>query len=168
MSAIVAALAPAIPALAGTILGFLLASGREWWVRKRKIKSHWEAIRAEMALCEERVTALRAGDVMSPLYRFPLVAVQTAFPILLAEGNLNEHETLAVSRYFSLIEDVNRGLDYVASCVMQRDLQGAKNQYARVSLKINHLMLGEGEKRGLLESAKAVVDGRLLQWREFV
>jgi hypothetical protein len=168
ISELVAGISTAIPALLGTIVGFFLASGHEWWLRKRKIRAHWGAIRAEMTLCKEKADTFINTPVQAPLYRFPVMAVQTAFPILLVEGSLNEQEALAVGRYSSQVEDINRGLDYAASHAMDGDTVGLSSQYNRLVLKTRGLIEASDGGTSLFEAAMAVVDGRLMLWRELV
>lgn len=69
MSNIAAQLSNAISSLLGVVVGFFLATMLRWWERKRKVKAHWEAIRAEMILCKERVDTLLTATVLAPLYR---------------------------------------------------------------------------------------------------
>jgi hypothetical protein len=143
------------------VVGFLLANMQRWWQRKRTLKAHWEAIRAEMTLVKEKAETLINTPVMAPLYRLPVVAVQTAFPILLAEGSLREREALAVGRYASQVEDINRGLDYAASRAMGTDTIGLSNEYGRVVLKTRDLTDGPNGNMSLFDIAKSVVDERL-------
>jgi hypothetical protein len=105
--------------------------------------------------------------VRAPLYRFPVMALNTSFPILLAEGSLNEHEALAIGRYFSHVQDINRGLDNAASCVANGDMDGLGKEYKRNLLKTRHLLGQEGHEN-MFDAAKKIVDGRLMRWRELV
>lgn len=154
----------AIGPLLGAVIGFLLAGGERWIGRKRRLRVHWQAIRAEMMLCKEKVETFRKDKVLSPLYRFPDVTTRTAFPILLSEGNLNEHEALAVGRYSSLVEDLNRGLDNAASHFMAGDNSGLKKEHERAIMKTEQLFLGSGENLSVFEAARAIVDTRLSRW----
>jgi len=150
-----------IPPLLGAAMGFLLATVLSWWQRKRMLKAHWAAIRAEMALVKEKAETLVNTPVLAPLYRLPVVTVQTAFPILLAEGSLNEQEALAVGRYVSQVEDINRGLDYAASRAMGEDTVGLSKEYNRVALKTRGLIDESNGSKSLFDMTKAVVDEQL-------
>jgi hypothetical protein len=153
--------------IGGPVVGFLLSALFFFYLQKRKINSHWYAIRAEMTLCIEKTIAVKTHGVYSPLYRFPVVAVHTAFPILLAEGVLNEEEALAISRYTSLVEDINRGLDIAAQYVGE-NTRRLPAEYARITMKIDNLMVGKDGNQSVLDAAKAVVDGKILSWRELL
>ncbi|MDE3039664.1 MAG: hypothetical protein KGJ82_03670 [Nitrospirota bacterium] len=160
----------AILPIMGVVVGFFLSSGLGWLQPHRKIKTHWHAIRAEMTLCKEKTETLleTKPPVLSPLYRFPVVAVQTAYPILLTEGVLNEQESLAVSRYSSQVGDINRGLDFAASRTMADDMDGLKKEYGRLILKTEALLSEQDGHPSVFEAAKTIVDGKLLLWREFL
>ena len=168
MSEVATGLSNAIPSLLGVVVGFFLATMLRWWERKRKVKAHWEAIRAEMTLCKEKADTFLNTPVAAPLYRFPVMAMQTAFPILLTEGSLNEQEALAVGRYSSQVEDINRGLDYAASQAMDGTTVGLASQYNRLVLKTRDLIEAADGGRSIFEAAQDVVDGRLLLWRQLV
>jgi hypothetical protein len=74
------------------VIGFILGQVPGWFDRKRKLKTHWHAIRAEMILVKEKAEILLNDGIQAPLYRLPVVAYETSFPILLAEGAVTEEE----------------------------------------------------------------------------
>ena len=82
--------------LFGFVLGWLPA----WANRRRRLKTHWSAIRAELDLCSERASALLHDAVQSPLYRLPSSAYLASFPALLTEGALTESEYSTMGRFF--------------------------------------------------------------------
>lgn len=157
----------AIPPITGVLAGFLLAGGQRWYERQRKLRSHLAAIRAEMGLCKETAETLLHASIQAPLYRFPVTAVRTGFPILLAEGHLNEDEVRALTKYSSWIDDLNRGLDNAAECDRLGNTLKTQQEYRRNLLKAEEL-LGIGGKQNLLGIAKLTVDGQLKRWRDFV
>ena len=93
--------------------GFLLGLVPPWYARKRRLKTHWCALRAEILQCKEKADILLKDKVQSPLYRLPLVAYQTSYPILLADGAVAEDEVSVLGRCYALVEDINRGLDKI-------------------------------------------------------
>jgi hypothetical protein len=165
--AITKAIVLAIPTILGVVIGFFLSGGQRWFEGKRKLRAHCGAIRVEMLLCNEKVDALLSDPVRSPLYRLPTVALSTAFAILLAEGSLNKYEALATSRYFSHVQDLNRGLDDAAACVANGDMDGLGREYKRNLLKARHLIGKEGNEN-IMETARKIVDGKLLWWRQLL
>jgi hypothetical protein len=72
------------------LLGFFLGLIPQWLQRKRRLKAHWCALSAEIEQCREKAETLLGDNVMSPLYRFPVMAYQASFPILLADGAVQE------------------------------------------------------------------------------
>jgi len=67
-----------------------------------------------MEQCKEKAETLLRDRVMSPLYRLPLIAYKVSFPVLLADGAVEENEVLSIGRFFNLSEELNRGLDNAA------------------------------------------------------
>lgn len=154
-------------AILGVVVGFILSGGQRWLERKRKLRAHLAAIRAEMKLCKQDAETLLTDNVKSPLYRLSVTAMQTGLPILLSEGHLNEEEVFALTRYSSLVQDLNRGLDYAASCLATDNQLGLDLQYNRNLLKAGHL-IGENGTENVMEAAKQIVDGKLLRWWELL
>ena len=87
-----------LEAILPTVAGFVLGLVPGWLDRKRRLRTHWCAVRAEFDLCKEMADKLLADNILSPLYRLPTVAFQTSFPLLLAEGALTEKEFDAEKR----------------------------------------------------------------------
>ncbi|MFH0344169.1 MAG: hypothetical protein ACHBNF_19070 [Chromatiales bacterium] len=82
------------------VVGFALGHVPGWLDRKRKLRTHWRAIDAEMVLLKEKSETLLKDEVRAPLYRLPVVAYETSFPILLAEGAVTEEEIKTIGRCF--------------------------------------------------------------------
>ncbi len=146
------------------LLGFALGLLPTWFDRKRKLRTHWAAIRAELELCRESASALLNDSVQSPLYRLPLVAYEASFPVLLAEGALSEEELLSVGRFYGQVLDINRGLDNAAEMLQSHDTTGLRREYERNLLKARRLA-DSGES--LYAVAKRVVDSKIEKpwWR---
>ena len=83
------------------LFGFALNALPKWFDRKRTLRTHWAAVRAEVELCRERATALLGDQVQSPLYRLPLHAYEASFTVLLGEGAVSESEVLNVERFYA-------------------------------------------------------------------
>ena len=98
------------------ILGILIGIVPSWFGRKRRLKTHWSALRAEIIQCKNTAEGVLGTNpaVMSPLYRLPLLAFQVSLPVLLADGALSESEVSAISEFYSKAQDINRGLDNAA------------------------------------------------------
>lgn len=50
-------------------------------------------------------------SVAAPLYRLPTGVYQTSLAALLADGALSETEIAQITRYYSLVMELNRGID---------------------------------------------------------
>lgn len=149
------------------LLGFVLGHIPGWLDRRRKLKTHWCAIRAEMEMCKERAEIFLRDKTQSPLYRFPIVAFETSYPILLAEGAVTETEVLILGRFSSHVQDINRGLDYAAEMYQAKDFKMLKREYGRNRLKLKTLVSGKKGRESLYKPAKELVDSkiRLGLWR---
>ena len=143
------------------LFGFALGLLPAWFDRKRKLRTHWGAVRAELDLCRERAWALLNDSVQSPLYRLPLAAYETSFPILLAEGALSEEALLAVGRFYAQAQDVNRGLDNAAEMLQSNDTAGLRREYERNVLKARRLVDSGETSVSLYAVAKRVVDAKV-------
>lgn len=148
--------------------GFLLGLLPPWFNRKRRLKTHWCALRAEMMLCKEKAEMLLNDNVMSPLYRFPVVAYQVSYPVVLADGAVAEDEVLALGRFFDQVHDINRGLDNAAQAKMNNDSHNIKTEYDRNLLKAERLVEEYNGEPSLFALAKLVVDRKIaLRWWQY-
>jgi hypothetical protein len=83
--------------------------------RQRRMKLHWQALRAENLLVSERVSNLLNDNVAAPLYRLPLRAFDAALSSLLADGaHITPDKIKVLYEAADLIGDINRGLDACA------------------------------------------------------
>lgn len=143
------------------LIGFVLGFIPSWLDRKRRLKIHLQAIRAEMQLVQERANMLLNDNVMAPLYRFPVSTYQTSFPVLLAEGVLSEKGAFSLGDYFCQVQDINRGLDNATSMAHSNDAAGIRREYDRLLLKGRRLMEDGTEGQALYAASLAVVDQQL-------
>ncbi len=154
-----------LEAIFAVLVGFILGRVPVWLYRKRKLKAHWCAIRAEIDLCKEMANKLLADEVLSPLYRLPTVAFQTSFPLLLAEGVLTETESLALTWFSNHAQEMNRGLDFAAEAHTSGDQELLRKQNDRNRLKARGLVQSADAKDCLYDTARRIVDEKIdLKW----
>lgn len=126
--------------IAMVLLGFALAWVPPWMDRRRRIASHWGAIRGEAMLCIEKARAYLNSGIMAPLYRFPTAAYENALPVLLQEGEVGEAQLQILVRFFSHAQDINRGLDHATAMVHAHDREQLQREYARLREKAKELV----------------------------
>lgn len=150
------------------VVGFTLGHVPGWLDRKRKLKTHWHAIRAEMLLCNERAETLLNAGIQAPLYRLPEIAYNTSFPILLAEGVVNGDEIITIGRCFGQIQDINRGLDHAAEMYRAGNDNKLQKEHERNCLKAKTLLFGKDGEESLFESANKIVNAKTeLSWWKY-
>ena len=143
------------------VVGFVLGLIPGWIARGRRLRGHWGALRAELELCAERGHALLSRHVGAPLYRFPTMVYEASLPVLLADGDVSEEESMALGRFYCQVQDINRGLDNAAAVIA--DPQRLEQEFQRNVIKCRDLIEGE---RSLYVEAKAVVDEKVAtSWR---
>jgi hypothetical protein len=156
--------------VAFTIFGILLALIPSWLNRKRRLRTHWCALRAEMSLCKEKLDNLLNDDIQSPLYRLPLIAYQISYPVLLADGAVSEEEVLILGRFFGLVQDINRGLDNTAAMHMSAAPMVIEiaSEFNRNLMKAGSLVKKRDGKASLFDQAKEVFDRKIaLKWWQY-
>ena len=150
------------------LFGFILGIIPPWFTRKRRLQTHWCALRADIDQCKEKAETLLRDGVMSPLYRLPLIAYQVSFPVLLADGAVNEEEVLAIGRFFSLVEEVNRGLDSAAEMVKAGNEQKLQQEFNRICLKAKALIVPKEGPESLYSEVRRIVDSKVsLKWWQY-
>ena len=147
------------------ILGMLIGVLPSWFSRKRRLKTHWSALRAEMNQCKEKAETVLSKDpaYLSPLYRLPLLSFQVSLPVLLADGALSESESLIVGRFYSQVQDINRGLDNAAEMLKADKKDMLKNEYSRNCLKSKGLIHPKDNQAGLYDQAITIVNKKINQ-----
>lgn len=153
--------------VASLLLGFLLGLVPPWFTRRQRLKAHWWALRAELAECREKAeTLLSESDrFQTPLYRLPTNAFQVSFPIILADCAIDESEARALTRCFSQIQDINRGLDNAAEFYKEANTGKLHTEHNRNCLKARALIEGIEGKRALMTPAKEIIDRKVaLPW----
>jgi hypothetical protein len=149
------------------VIGFVLGFVPSWLDRKRRLKAHLQAIRAEMQLARARANMLLNDNIMAPLYRLPVSAYETSFPVLLAEGVLSEEGALSLGDYFCQVQDINRGLDNATAMAHANDDAGVRREYDRLLVKARHLMEDGPKGQALYAAGLAVVEQQISRswWR---
>lgn len=153
------------------IIGMLFGTLPGWYARKRRLKTHWAVLRAEMEQCKEKAETIigngSAPLVLSPLYRLPLMAYRVSLPLLLADGALSEAEANSLSRFYGQVQDINRGLDNAAE-MYKSDNNRLMNEHDRNKLKAEGLLKPKDGGNSLYESAKKISDMKLSQrWWQY-
>lgn len=104
-----------IAAIIGVIAGFALSEIKSWLTYRKKLTSHWAAIRTEVGACHAKAKMFLADNIMAPLYRLPTMAYTNCVPNLLVDGEISEQELNSISAFYSQVQDLNRGLDMTQS-----------------------------------------------------
>jgi len=121
-----------------------------------------------MEQCKDKAETLLRDNVQAPLYRLPLICYQVSFPILLSDGALEEQDAFTLGRFYSQVQDINRGLDNAAEMYKAGDLVKVNVEYRRNCLKATALFQSEGETPALYPAAKKIVDAKiLLPWYKY-
>lgn len=142
------------------LFGFILAFAPNWLDRKRKLRSHWHAISAELSLIEEKADAYLSHGIMAPLYRLPHKTYDTSFQMLLTEGAITGNEVISIERFYDLVKDINRGLDQIQEYLAQDNADGRDREYNRNILKFRELNIGKNEVEALKCSVNVIVKNK--------
>jgi hypothetical protein len=150
-------------ALLGVLLGFILAEGKDWWTRRRRRKSHWGALRAELEFCRHLSETYVRDRVIAPLYRLPTTAYSQSFPALLGDAAVAEREAQSLIQFFSEAEALNRGLDLAQSARERGDQEALEAEFKRNLLKAGMLIppSAGGNSENYYRRARAVLDAHL-------
>ncbi|MCZ6517554.1 MAG: hypothetical protein O6763_08700 [Gammaproteobacteria bacterium] len=99
--------------LISVVVGFVLGRGSFSLDRRRRVKTHRGALRAEANMCVQRARNYIKGPVLSPVYRAPMEAHAVAFPELLRDGVFSEDDVTVIEEFYSQVGDFNRTLDFI-------------------------------------------------------
>ena len=150
------------------LFGFLLGRAPTWLDRKRRLKTHWSAIRSEVEQCKSKAGTLLKDNIRAPLYRLPLLSYQVSFPILLAEGTLDESEASEIGEFFDQVQDINRGLENATALYQSDKLDKLEKEHERNCLKAKRLVESTEENKSLYEKVKVIVDSKVtLPWWKY-
>lgn len=118
-------------------------------------------MRADIGQCNEKAKKLLNDNIMSPLYRLPLLAYQVSFPVLLADGALEENEVLSIGLFFNLAEELNRGLDNAAEMLKIGNDEKLKQEFNRNCLKAKSLTDPNDGHDSLYAEARRIIDSKI-------
>lgn len=118
--------------LGGIVIGFALATAREWWTKRRECIARWGALAAEVDLCRKFAQGYIGGGVNAPSYRLPVMAFEEALPKLLAAGKVNAQQYEGLMHFFLQVETINRGLDQIHDSI---------GDSTRIAMETNRLVL---------------------------
>ena len=125
------------------LIGFILGQIPGWFDRKRKLRTHFAALRAEIHVIKEKSERYLTDNVISPLFRLPTESFKTSYAILLAEGVLKEKEIHDLSLFYSQVQDINRGFDNTAAALASKYEELLIGESARCRFKVEKLIVGE-------------------------
>jgi len=121
-----------------------------------------------MEQCKEKAETLLRDRVMSPLYRLPLIAYKVSFPVLLADGAVEENEVLSIGRFFNLSEELNRGLDNAAEMLKAGNDKKLQQEFNRNCLKAKALIEPNDGRDSLYTKARRIIDIKIsATWWQF-
>jgi len=147
------------------IIGFVLGHTPAWLDRHRRIKTHWHSLRGEVLLCKKAAEEFATAKIASPLYRLPVAAFERAFPILIAEGEVDEEELMSLTRYVSVCGELNRGLDDASELVKANDDALLKKVHSRNVLKAEALLNPRNGEPALVQEALRIINKKIAQPR---
>ena len=96
----------------------------------------------------------------TPLYRLPVAAFDTSFPILLAEGSVTEDEVSILSRFSSRVHEINRGLDNASEMNHAGKDGKLLEEFGRNSLKAKDLITAKDGEKSPYQAATEIVDAK--------
>lgn len=159
-----------IAAIVGAVIASLLIALYDWLRTRRRRRSHFAALRAEMDFCCELARTYLRDNIAAPLYRLPTIAYANSLPALLADAALEESDTRSLIAFFNEVETLNRGLEQVEGARQLADprerSEKVAEEYGRNRVKAQYLVPATSSSASYYDLAKSVVDGRLRShWR---
>jgi hypothetical protein len=143
--------------IAGVIVGFFAAQIVAWFERRKRHRSYWSALSAEVELCREHGDAYLNAHVASPAYRLPIMAYENGFPALLSDGAVTHDEARAVLAYYVQVDQMNRALDQAHDAREESRDELLSAEAKRLKLKARHV--SAADKYYVV--ARKVIDNRL-------
>jgi hypothetical protein len=155
-----------IAAIVGAVIASLLIALYDWLRTRRRRRSHFAALRAEMDFCCNLARTYLRDNLAAPLYRLPTIAYSNSLPALLADAALRESDTRSLLAFFSEVETLNRGLEQVEGARQIADprarAEKVTEEYGRNRLKAQHLVpAADSSSPSYYDLARLVVDDRL-------
>ena len=144
-----------LKSIVGVLVGFFLGRGVTYFERRRRLRAHWSALDAEVDLCEAQARTYLSDHVSAPVYRLPTVAFTTSFPVLLGDGAVSRAESLALTSFNSMIDQINRALDLATE--HRGDAERLRQEVDRIRLKCTHLLEAHGGYEAYVVRARGAV-----------
>ena len=160
-----------VGATTGAFVAFFLVVCNDWLRSRRRRRSHFAALRAEVEYCRSLADTYLRDQIAAPLYRLPTMAYANSFPALLSDAALSESETNRLLQFFAEVENFNRGLDQAEEARLISDPEHRKqklsDEYSRNRLKAEHLVPVNAIATSFYAQAITVIDTRLRRFRFF-
>jgi hypothetical protein len=112
-----------------------------------------------MEICADLAATYLKDNVQAPLYRLPLQAYSASLPALLSDGALSAEESRALTEFYGLVMQLNRGLDNADHFHKVEHHQLRDVEYKRNRGKAEQLL--PGVAGGKYEAAIKVIGLRL-------
>ncbi|MBI2296050.1 MAG: hypothetical protein HYU76_08500 [Betaproteobacteria bacterium] len=94
-----------------------------------------------------------------------MFAFERAFPILIAEGAVEEEELMNLSRFVSVVQELNRGLDDASGFMKANDDEHLRKSHGRNILKAEALLKPMNTEPALALEALRIIDKKLAEPR---
>lgn len=134
-----------VEALLGVIIGFVLGLLPPWLTSKRRAKTHFAALNSEVEMCRSFACHYLTDGVEAPLYRLPLDAYAASLPALLSDAALSKDEVTAITQFYGLVTELNRGLDNADHFHKTENSKLRQSEGKRNRLKAGRLYDSESE-----------------------
>lgn len=149
--------------IASAIVGAAIALAISWWTRRTATLGHWGAMLAEVEHCRDAAAVFLEDEVMAPLGRLPMDAFRRAYPILIENGRMRASQSHALTEFYSVVDQMNRGLELAQRYAAGPDRDDAllTAEYARLRKKAKHISGDkyEGVRRAILQGPKMLLAG---------
>jgi hypothetical protein len=135
------------------VVGFLLGLLPPWLRRKHREAGMLKALRVEVERCGTDARNFLKDGVRAPLYRLPTWIGDVCLPELVSASTMLEGELLALSNFYGIVEQINRGLDRVGDPTI-----GANDpEVNRLGGKVQQLVSGKDGMLPLFDQAQAAI-----------
>ena len=152
-------------ALVGATLGFAGPQLVAWSQKRKRHRAYWSAMSAEVDLCREDAEVYVRDMVIAPLYRLSTIAYANGFPGLLGDGAVSGDEAKAVLSFYSLVDQINRGLEQANDALVDgKKTDKAIAESLRLDEKCKRLV-AEG---GPYDAVRAVIDAHIKRSRRLL
>ena len=128
-----------IAVVVGAILGIVITKAWDWWIQKRLIHAHRNALAREIEICREHSQTYQQDGIQAPLYRLPTQFYTSSLPALIANRALHNDEVDALIRFYNQAETMNRGLEQI-NAARQIDSVTFTNEHNRNMRKARELV----------------------------